>query len=55
MKDLKTEGRIPKIVVPINALPNSQLGELDKYFKEVSPEHQVTYARYTSKCSGEVP
>jgi ATP-dependent helicase YprA (DUF1998 family) len=37
------------VIYPMNALANSQLGELDKYFKDVSPEHQVTYARYTGQ------
>lgn len=39
------------VIYPMNALANSQLGELDKYFKDVSPDHQVTYKRYTGQES----
>jgi len=37
------------VIYPMNALANSQLGELDKYFKDVAQDHRVTYARYTGQ------
>ena len=33
----------------MNALANSQIGELDAYFKDVVPQHRVTYRRYTGQ------
>ena len=43
------------IVYPMNALANSQLGELDKYLRNgYGPGHEpVTYARYTGQESDE--
>ncbi len=41
------------IIYPMNALANSQLGELDRYFKDVADPHQVTYKRYTGQESQE--
>ena len=35
----------------MNALANSQLGELNRYFEPVSPEYQVSYALYTGQES----
>ena len=37
------------VVYPMNALANSQVGELDAYFKDVVPQHRVTYRRYTGQ------
>jgi ATP-dependent helicase YprA (DUF1998 family) len=37
------------VVYPMNALANSQVGELDARFKNVSLEHSVTYRRYTGQ------
>src|SRR5271165_1969159 len=37
------------VVYPMNALANSQIGELDAYFKDVVPQHSVTYRRYTGQ------
>ncbi len=37
------------VVYPMNGLANSQVGELDAYFKEVVPQHRVTYRRYTGQ------
>ena len=35
----------------MNALANSQVGELDRYFKDVADPHRVTYKRYTGQES----
>ncbi|HVO32980.1 MAG TPA: DEAD/DEAH box helicase, partial [Elusimicrobiota bacterium] len=37
------------VIYPMNALANSQLGELDRYFKDVADPHRVTYKRYTGQ------
>lgn len=37
------------VVYPMNALANSQVGELDKYLKAGLGESPVTYARYTGQ------
>jgi DEAD/DEAH box helicase/CheR methyltransferase, SAM binding domain len=37
------------VIYPMNALANSQIGELDKYFSDVSPEYKISYARYTGQ------
>jgi ATP-dependent helicase YprA (DUF1998 family) len=37
------------VVYPMNALANSQVGELDGYFRDVAARHQVTYRRYTGQ------
>ena len=39
------------VVYPMNALANSQVGELDRYFKDVVDPHRVTYKRYTGQES----
>ena len=39
------------VVYPMNALANSQVGELDRYFKDVVNPHRVTYKRYTGQES----
>ena len=39
------------IIYPMNALVNSQLEELDKYFKYYNGEPTVTYGRYTGQES----
>jgi ATP-dependent helicase YprA (DUF1998 family) len=39
------------VIYPMNALANSQIGELDRYFSSVSAEHKVSYARYTGQES----
>ncbi|MBA3250058.1 MAG: DEAD/DEAH box helicase, partial [Geodermatophilaceae bacterium] len=43
------------VVYPMNALANSQLGELDKFLKHGYPEdvESVTYARYTGQESSD--
>ena len=41
------------VVYPMNALANSQVGELDRYFKDVAEPHRVTYNRYTGQESQE--
>jgi ATP-dependent helicase YprA (DUF1998 family) len=46
----EARGRTRAIVVyPMNALANSQVGELDGYFKDVASEHRVSYKRYTGQ------
>src|SRR5271165_6762692 len=37
------------VVYPMNALANSQVGELDAYFRDVVRQHRVTYRRYTGQ------
>jgi hypothetical protein len=37
----------------MNALANSQVGELERYFKDVADEHRVSYKRYTGQESQE--
>jgi ATP-dependent helicase YprA (DUF1998 family) len=39
------------VVFPMNALANSQVGELDRYFKDVADPHRVNYKRYTGQES----
>jgi ATP-dependent helicase YprA (DUF1998 family) len=39
------------VVYPMSALANSQLGELNRYFTPVAPEHKVSYALYTGQAS----
>src|SRR5271166_5960329 len=41
------------VVYPMNALANSQIGELDAYFKDVAEPHRVSYKRYTGQESQE--
>lgn len=41
------------VVYPMNALANSQLGELKKYMKKVAGESPVTFSRYTGQESDE--
>jgi hypothetical protein len=37
------------VIYPMNALANSQIGELDRYFSSVRAEHKISYARYTGQ------
>jgi ATP-dependent helicase YprA (DUF1998 family) len=37
------------VIYPMNALANSQIGKLDRYFSSVSAEHKITYARCTGQ------
>ena len=39
------------VVYPMNALANSQVGELDRYFKDVADPHRVNYKHYTGQES----
>jgi DEAD/DEAH box helicase len=41
------------VVYPMNALANSHVGELDRYFKDVADPRRVTYKRYTGQESQE--
>ncbi len=41
------------IVYPMNALANSQLGELDKFFIDMKDNPPVTYRRYTGQDSAD--
>ncbi|MGH8544709.1 MAG: DEAD/DEAH box helicase, partial [Gammaproteobacteria bacterium] len=47
-------GRVKAIVVyPMNALANSQVGELEKFLSAVDPKDSVTFARYTGQENDE--
>jgi Lhr-like helicase len=37
------------VIYPMNALANSQVGELNRYFTPVATEHKVSYALYTGQ------
>ena len=41
------------IVYPMNALANSQMEELEKFLKHVSPEQPISFARYTGQEGSE--
>ena len=45
----KTKRTRAIIVYPMNALANSQMEELEKFLKHVSPAKPITFARYTGQ------
>ncbi len=49
LKNKKKKGIKATIIYPMNALANSQLGELEKFLGYGFPEPPVTFARYTGQ------